>query len=289
MTPSAPPAVVPTRDQHGRVVLVTGGTMGIGLATALAFGSRGAHTVLTYHWGTADLDAVRAQFAEAGGPAPLIIEADVAKDDDTRALLEQVAARHAGVDVLVSNVAFAQRTTGLDDWTRRALLKSIDYSAWPLAAYTQAIHARFGRYPQHIVGLSSDGPDGFFMNYDFVAASKSVLETFCRYLNFRLFEHGARVNIVRSRLVRTASFDATFGPEFHAFLEALGGFDDCYTSPEEVAAAVYALGSGLLDAVGGQVIMVDKGFEFFDNLMGIAERARAKGIRITNTREGTTE
>lgn len=281
--------VLPLHDQRGRVVLVTGGTMGIGLATALAFGSRGAHTVLTYHWGSADLDDVRRQFAAVGAPAPLCLEADVANDDDTRALLEQIATHHAGIDVLVSNVAFAQRTTGLDDWTRRALLKSIDYSAWPLAAYTQAIQARFGRYPAHIVGLSSDGPDGFFMNYDFVAASKAVLETFCRYLNFRLFAHGSRVNVVRSRLVRTASFDATFGPEFHAFLEALGGFEDCYTTPEEVAAAVFALGSGLLDAVGGQVIMVDKGFEFFDNLMGIAERARAKGVRIASTREGSQE
>jgi enoyl-[acyl-carrier-protein] reductase (NADH) len=86
-----------------------------------------------------------------------------------------------------------------------------------------------------------------------------------------------RVNIVRSRLVRTASFDATFGPEFHEFLEALGGFEDCYTTPEEIGNVVFTLASGLCDAIGGQVIMVDRGFEFFDNLMGIAERARARG------------
>jgi hypothetical protein len=76
--------------------------------------------------------------------------------------------------------------------------------------------------------------------------------------------------------VRTASFDATFGPEFHEFLEALGGFEDCYTTPEEIGNVVFSLASGLCDAIGGQVIMVDRGFEFFDNLMGIAERARAK-------------
>jgi hypothetical protein len=34
-----------------------------------------------------------------------------------------------------------------------------------------------------------------------------------------------------------------------------------------------------MDAVGGQLIMVDKGFEFFDNLMGIGERARRRGAR----------
>lgn len=264
-------------DQTGRVVLVTGGTMGIGLACALAFGAQGARTIITYRWGTADLDEVRAQFREAGAPEPLILEADVSNDDDTLSLMETIAGHHERIDVLISNVAFALKTSRFEEWTRRSLFRSIDYSAWPLAGYTRAIHTRFGRYPSHVIGLSSDGPDGFFLNYDFVAASKAVLETFCRYLNFRLYDEGVRVNVVRSRLVRTASFDATFGQEFHDFLEALGGFEDCYTTPEEVANVVLMIASGFCDAIGGQVIMVDRGFEFFDNLMGIAERARKKG------------
>jgi len=264
-------------EQTGRVVLVTGGTMGIGLACALAFGAQGARTIITYRWGTADLDEVKAQFRKAEAPEPLILEADVTNDDDTIALMEAIAGHHERIDVLVSNVAFALKTSNFDEWTRRSLFRSIDYSAWPLAGYTRAIHKRFGRYPSHVIGLSSDGPDGFFLNYDFVAASKAVLETFCRYLNFRLYDEGVRVNVVRSRLVRTASFDATFGREFHDFLEALGGFEDCYTTPEEVANVVLMIASGFCDAIGGQVVMVDRGFEFFDNLMGIAERARKKG------------
>lgn len=263
-------------DQSDRVVLVTGGTLGIGLAVGLAFARQGAHVVLTHRWGTADEAAVRARFSAIGAHPPLIVSADVADDADTEALLDQIALRHDRVDVLVSNVAFAQRVSSPEDWRKRDLLRSIEYTAWPMWAYSERIRARFGRWPAHVIGLSSDGPDNFFMNYDFVAASKSVLETMCRYMNFRLREHGTRVNVVRSRLVRTESFDATFGAEFHAFLEELGGFDDCYTTPEELADVVFALGSGLLDAVGGQVIVADKGFQFFDNLMGIAERRRRK-------------
>ena len=52
----------------GQTVLVTGGTMGIGLATALAFASRGARCVLTYKWGTADEDEVRDLVAVVVGP-----------------------------------------------------------------------------------------------------------------------------------------------------------------------------------------------------------------------------
>jgi NAD(P)-dependent dehydrogenase (short-subunit alcohol dehydrogenase family) len=215
-------------DLSGTVTLVTGGTMGIGLATGLAYGKAGARAVLTHRWGSADEDEVRALFRAAGAPEPLIVEADVSRAEDTSALLDRIAEEHDGVDVFVSNVAFALRVSGLDEYDRRGLEKSIDYSTWPMVAYTRAIHARFGRYPRYVIGLSSDGPDGFFQNYDFVAMSKAVLETMCRYMNFRLFDDQVRVNVIRSRLVRTASFDATFGPEFHDFLEALGGFEDCY-------------------------------------------------------------
>ena len=269
-------------DQTGKVVLVTGGTMGIGLACALAYAKYGADTVLTYRWGTADMDAVRAKFAAIGAREPMIVEADVVNDNDTEKMLAAVAERFNKIDVFVSNVAFAQRTSALEEYSKRSLFRSLDYSAWPLWNYTNLIHKKFGRYPAYIFGLSSDGPDSFFMNYDFVAASKAVLETMCRYMNFRLLNEGSRVNIVRSRLVRTESFDATFGPDFHEYLEALGGFEDCYTTPEEIGNVVFALGCGLCDAVGGQVVMVDRGFQFFDNLMGIAERARSKGKIIWN-------
>ncbi len=260
------------------VVLVTGGTMGIGLASALAYGEAGAKTILTYRWGSADLEEVRGRFEAVGAPPPLILEADVSHDEDTVRLMDQIAEHHDKVDVFVSNVAFAQRTSGVDDYKKRNLFKSLEYSSWPMWAYTKAIRDRLGAYPRYVIGLSSDGPDSFFMNYDFVAISKAVLETMCRYMNFRLFDDGVRVNVVRSRLVRTESFDATFGPAFHAFLEAMGGFEDCYTTPEDIGKVVLALGSGLMDAVGGQVVMADKGFSFFDNLNGIDERAHAKGI-----------
>ena len=265
----------------GRVVLITGGTMGIGLAVGLAYAAAGASVVLTHRWGSADEAEVRARFEAIGAKEPLILEADVSRDEDTEQLLEQIAAYHAGVDVLVSNVAVALRVSSLDDYSRRGLSQSIDFSAWPMFSYTQAIGERFGSYPRYVIGMSSDGPDGFFQNYDFVAMSKAVLETMCRYMNFRLFDEGTTVNVIRSRLVRTDSFDATFGGEFHEYLEALGGFEDCYTTPEDIGKVALGLGSGLMDAVGGQVIMVDKGFEFFDNLMGIGERARARGHKFT--------
>ena len=40
------------------------------------------------------------------------------------------------------------------------------------------------------------------------------METLCRYMNYRLFDEDVRINVVRSRLVRTESLRATFGHDF---------------------------------------------------------------------------
>jgi 3-oxoacyl-[acyl-carrier protein] reductase len=154
----------------------------------------------------------------------------------------------------------------LDDYSKRSLFKSIEYSAWPIVAYPQQIRRMFGAYPRYIVGLSSGGPDHYYQHYDFVAASKAVMETLCRYMNYRLFEEDVRINVVRSRLVRTESLRATFGHDFETFAERFN-MRRQFITPEEVANAVLALCSGLMDGVSGQVLMVDRGTTFFDNLM----------------------
>ena len=59
------------KDYTGKVVLITGGTKGIGLATGLAFARHGAQVYLTHRWGSADEDEIRARFAELGAPAPV--------------------------------------------------------------------------------------------------------------------------------------------------------------------------------------------------------------------------
>ena len=259
-------------DYRGKVVLITGGTRGIGLATGLAYGRLGAHVTLTHKWGSADEGAIYKAFAEAGAPKPSIAEADAGSPEDTTALLEEIKKTHAAVDVFISNVAFAQIVKTMDDYQKRALLRSIDYSVWPMVEYTKQIKTIFGAYPKYLLGLSSIGPDKYTANYDFVASSKAVMETLCRYLAFRLGPEGVHVNVVRAALVRTESLAATMGPDCIPFIER---FDpSMFVTVEEVANAILALTSGLMDAVQGQVVSVDHGAPFYDNVMRLyGERA----------------
>jgi enoyl-[acyl-carrier-protein] reductase (NADH) len=266
-------------DFRGKAVTVTGGTKGLGLAIGLAFGAEGADVWLTHRWGSADEDAVRKLFTERGATEPHIVEADASNEKDTDRLLALIREQHESIYVFVSNVSFAQIGEGVDGLKKRSLFKSLEYSAWPMVGYVQKIKAVFGHYPRYTLATSCDGPDTYYPNYEYVAASKTVVETFCRYMAKHMFEEeGAIINVIRSRPVSTESLAATFGPEFEPYLREHWG-DDYLVDASAVGEAALALCSGLMDAMTGQVVLLDKGISFQDNLMRMfqhrAERAGA--------------
>ncbi|HEY4059901.1 MAG TPA: SDR family oxidoreductase [Kofleriaceae bacterium] len=261
------------RSYEGRVVLVTGGTKGIGLGTALAFARHGAQLVLTHKWGSADEAELAEKFRAVGAPAPFVVEADISRSDETQRLFELIRDRCGRVDALISNASAAVTVQSLDDLTERAFLKSMRASAWPVVDYTLAAKRVLGVFPRYVIIMSSDGPDRFTPAYDFVASGKAAAETFARYLAYRLRDEGTRVNVVRSRAIKTDAFTDTFGNEFYGFLRRFVS-DDWFMTVDEVADAAFALCSGMFDAMTGQVVMVDRGNTFADGISTIyAQRA----------------
>jgi NAD(P)-dependent dehydrogenase (short-subunit alcohol dehydrogenase family) len=259
---------------EGKAVVITGGTKGIGLACGLAFGQVGARTYLTNRWGSADEDQLRERFAAIGAPEPVIIEADVSNDDDTEALFERVKSDVGRLEVLISNVSFAHISQGHEDLSFKGLKRSLEYSAWPFVGYLQVSKRVLGHYPRYAIGMSSRGPEYFLPGYDFIAASKAVMETFCRYLTSDLLDEDIRINVLRANPVETESLEATFGPEFSPFCRKWYA-DGFFIEPSEVAEAALALCSGLMDGVRGQILLLDRGFGFSDNVVRLfTERER---------------
>jgi NAD(P)-dependent dehydrogenase (short-subunit alcohol dehydrogenase family) len=253
-------------DLRGKAVLITGGTRGIGLAAGLAFARQGAVVTLTHKWGSADEAEIQQRFEAEELPLPRIVQADVASDEDTDQLLADLRTGHDSIEVFISNVATALVVKSLSDYSKRSLYRGIDYTAWPLYQYTRKIHQTFGKYPRYVIGLSSPGPDHFCVNYDFVAATKAMMETLCRYMSYRLYADDVRINIVRARPVRTESLWATCGEGLEPFWAKLNMTSD-FIEADEVAGTLLALCSGLMDGVSGQVLTVDRGRTFADNLM----------------------
>jgi NAD(P)-dependent dehydrogenase (short-subunit alcohol dehydrogenase family) len=255
----------------GKTVLITGGTRGIGLETALSFAKLGAKCYLTYRWGDHDEVEICKEFAAVGASDPVFIQADVSNEEDTMNLLNLIKEKSNFIDIFISNVSVSTVIKSFEDYSLKGLKQSISYSSWPLVAYTMKIKEVFNTYPRYIIGVSSTGPDHYSYGYDFVAASKTVLEVLCRYLNYRLKEENVAVNIVRSRAIKTKSLENTFGNELEAFMKNLVP-DNYWIEPIEVANAIVGLCSGYCDAIRGQTINVDRGTRFFDNYMDIYTR-----------------
>ena len=255
-------------DLSDKNVLITGGTKGIGYAAARNLARAGAQLFLTFKWGSADEDEIKRDFASLDAPEPVFIQADVSVSEDTETVMKEIAERAGGIDIFISNVGFASKAESLSDYKKRSFFKTLEYSSWPIIEYTRMIEKQFGQYPEYVLGISSDGPDHYYRGYDFVAASKALLEFFGKYLSAHLAPAGSKVNIVRFGMVRTESFQLIFGDEFFEYLKKEEGVsEEMLLTPEDCGKAVLALCSGLLDGINGQIINVDHGLPFRDNTM----------------------
>jgi 3alpha(or 20beta)-hydroxysteroid dehydrogenase len=237
-------------------VLVTGGTKGIGRATVQGFVDAGAKVYGTYFWGD-NLDELDRHFSQHETP-PTFLRSDVRDHDATEQLIDAIAAKNNSIDVLVANAAFAPRFNG--SYRFRELLDSIEHNAWPLVTYLECIKHRFGRYPRYVVAITSEGHRSCHIpGYDYVAASKSVLETLTKYI-------GARgdiiINCISPGIVDTEAFELVFGKKAQSVLRRFAA--NFLVKPEAIGQVSVALCSGLMDAVRGQVIVADNGRMFVD-------------------------
>ena len=258
-------------DFNNLEVLITGGTRGIGLATALEFSRLGAQCTLTYAWGSVDEADVLAHF-EGCSKLPRLVQADVTSDEETAALFAMLGREAGKLDVLCSNVAMSVAAHSLADYNLRALSKSLGYTTWPMVTYVRTAIETFGRPPRYVLGYSCPGPDHFFSNYDMVALCKSALETLTRYLNYRTAHDQCSANVIRTEWVDTDSARGIFDEGTFEFAGKY--FPEVIIPADQVAKASVALCSGLMDAVRGQIINIDNGSRFYQNAMYMYDQQR---------------
>ncbi len=107
-------------DLRGRVAVVTGGGMGMGRASALAFAREGAAVVVVDVSSDAGEQAVR-EIAERGGRA-VFVRADVSKPEDAERIARETVEAFGGIDVLHNNAAIQTYgdvlDTEVEDWDR---------------------------------------------------------------------------------------------------------------------------------------------------------------------------
>ncbi|WP_317897850.1 SDR family oxidoreductase [Aurantibacillus circumpalustris] len=260
-----------------RVVLITGGTKGIGKEIAFKFAEHGDQCIITYGWGSIEDSDFLNEFKAKNLPEPFLIQSDVINNEDTANLMNEIKTRFGTVDIFISNVSFANLVKGIDDYSEAALLKSIEYSCWPMIEYTRQMKTILGKYPKYVMGLSSHGPDRFYVNYDFAAATKTLNEVLVKYLNYHFYDEAVIFNILRTRPVITDSLLMTVGKEWKEFIEKYD-IPGTHVDLEEVANVAYIMCSGLMDGIRGQTINADKGYNFIEGYSYMYKNREEFGI-----------
>jgi NAD(P)-dependent dehydrogenase (short-subunit alcohol dehydrogenase family) len=195
--------VIPTSLLSGKVAVVTGGSRGIGLATARALLQRGASVAIT---GTdrAHLDAaVTALQPDAAGGRLLALRADVRDEARVRQAFSEATARFEGLDILVNNAGVgvfrgvAEMTS--DEW-HRVIDTNLTGVFYCCHAALPLLRERGGGW---IINVSSLASRNAFPNGAAYCASKSALNAFSEALMQEVRYDGIRVAYVLPGSVNT--------------------------------------------------------------------------------------
>jgi len=194
------------RPFEGQVVLITGGSRGIGRATARLFARGGAHVVVNFlrHRAPAE-ETVRE--LESYGVQAISVRADVGDPDDLDRLFGEARNRFGYLDVVVSNAALGKLVPAMQLEVRH-WQKTLDVMGRALLLCAQrAVPLMEGRWGR-IIAISSIGSTRVMPNYAAPGVAKGILETLTRYLAVELAPKGINVNAVSGGVVETEALNA---------------------------------------------------------------------------------
>jgi NAD(P)-dependent dehydrogenase (short-subunit alcohol dehydrogenase family) len=244
------------------VMIVTGGSQGIGAAVARLAAARGYAVALTYQSNRALAEAVVADITAAGGRA-LAVQAEMADEPSILALFRTVDAALGPVTLLVNNAGGPGPTCRIEDITGGVLdhVLSVNVRA-PFLTTREAI-ARMatdrGGPGGVIINISSRaaeiGGAGEWVHY---AASKGALDSLTIGAARELATRGIRVNAVSPGLIETDLHARAGLPD--RLTRLVGGVPMGRTgSAEEVAEAVLWLASPAASYITGVIVPVSGG------------------------------
>lgn len=254
---------------EGQTALVTGGDSGIGAAVSRGFAAAGAAVCVHYRSGKARAAALVEEIVAQGGAA-IALQADVAREDEVRAMFENLLARFRRLDILVANAGMQKDAPvsrmSAQDW-RRVLDVNL---TGQFLCIREAVRCFLEQSPAHasrargkVVCMSSVHeviPWAGHANY---AASKGGVRMMMKSIAQELAPQGIRVNAIAPGAIRTPiNREAWEDPAARAALLELIPWGRI-GEPEDVARAALWLASDESDYVTGTTLFVDGGMSLY--------------------------
>ncbi len=190
-----------------KIILITGGSRGIGAATALLAARAGYAVAVNFSANPVAADEVVRQIRQSGGSA-ISVQADVAQESQVLAMFEKVDAQLGRLTALVNNAGVVDRTERVDGMSVARLKRMFDINViGSMVCAREAVKrmsTRYGGAGGGIVNVSSAaarlGAPGQYVDY---AATKGAIDVFTLGLAKEVAAEGIRVNAVRPGIIET--------------------------------------------------------------------------------------
>jgi 3-oxoacyl-[acyl-carrier protein] reductase len=242
-----------TSDLSGRIVLVTGGSRGIGRAIAIAFAQAGAEVAINFRSNEAAASEVSSEIRRMGRRA-VQVQGDVSKAADVSRMVQAIHRELGPVSVLVNNAGVGKVRTveaiSETDWdeTLSNNLKAaflVTQAVWP-----EMRAAKWGR----LIAISSVAAQTGGVVGPHYAASKAGILGLMHYYATHLAKEGITANVIAPGPIKTDM--AADLPQLRPDLLPVGRFG----TPEEIAQVAIMLASN--GFITGQTINVNGGRYF---------------------------
>jgi NAD(P)-dependent dehydrogenase (short-subunit alcohol dehydrogenase family) len=240
------------------VILITGALTGIGRAAAVAFAKKGAKVVVSGRREEAGKELAK-ELRSLGSEADFI-NADVRKEDEVRALIDETVARFGRLDVAVNNAGTEGQVGPITDQTAESYAATFDTNVLGvILSMKHEVRAMQGQGSGSIINISSTYGHEGAAGASIYVGSKHAVEGISKSVALEVAKSGIRVNVVAPGPTDTGMLTRFTGtPENKADLVANVPMERMGLS-EELADAIVFIASDEASYITGHILDVDGG------------------------------
>jgi NAD(P)-dependent dehydrogenase (short-subunit alcohol dehydrogenase family) len=239
----------------GRVVIVTGGGLGIGQNYCRGFGEAGAHVVVA----DVDEEAAKRVARDVNG---LAVQVDVSDEASTKAMAKIAKDRYGQIDILVNNAGLFTAILPMKSWTEISVEEWDRVMAVNVRGYMLCARAVFPYMKERgwgrIINIGSNTALGGVPGFLHYVTSKGAIMAFTRALAREIGETGITVNTITPGLVSTEGVKKHYSEEMLESRVTARSIKR-QQMPEDLVGAVMFLSSEGAGFITGQILNVDGG------------------------------